>query len=120
MSLGVVVAPTCIYARGSCPRGSCPRSCVSLQRKILVLGPPITLEPQRENFVMGIPTCWYLKTLKFALPPTQNLNASQWNITSGIGHVHFFLFCFDFIWVVSRFSVEYWLISMVMDVSLVG
>ena len=35
------------------------------------------------------PTCWYLKTLKFALPPrrtkfalppTQNPNASQWNI----------------------------------------
>ena len=38
-------------------------------------------------FVLGIPTCWYLKfalpptrTPKFALPPTQTPNASRWNI----------------------------------------
>ena len=38
--------------------------------------------------------------LKFALPPTRNPNASQWNIGcvgspgvgAGIGHVHFMLF----------------------------
>ena len=57
-----------------------------------------------------IPTCWYLKTLKFALPPmqilklalapTQNPNVSQWNIgcvgyqtqSFRVGHVHFMLF----------------------------
>ena len=57
-----------------------------------------------------IPTCWYLKTLKLTLPPTQNikltlpptqnLNTSQWNIACvgsptqnfRIGHVHFMLF----------------------------
>ena len=58
---------------------------------------------------MGL-TCWYLKTLKFALPPTRNLkfafpptptpNACQWNIGgvgspgvgACVGHVHFMLF----------------------------
>ena len=55
------------------------------------------------------------KTLKFALPPTQNPNASQWNIgcvrsqtqNSSVGHIHFFFFGDDFIRVGSRFSVEY-------------
>ena len=40
------------------------------------------------------------KTLKFALPPTQNPNASQWNIcrvgspaqNSRVGHVHLMFF----------------------------
>ena len=66
--------------------------------------------PQHNNFALGIPTCWYLKTRKFALPLTPNLkfafpprpnpNASQWNIgcvgfqtqISHVGHVHF-IFC---------------------------
>ena len=70
------------------------------------LGPRVGLDPQQENFVLRIPTCWYLKTLKFALPSTPNLkfalppmpnpNASQWNIgcvgsqtqNFCIGHVH--------------------------------
>ena len=46
-----------------------------------------------------------MRILEFALPPTQNLNASQWNIgcagsqpqISCIGHVHFMFFCVDFI-----------------------
>ena len=56
-------------------------------------------------FSLGIPTCWHLKTLKFALPqtrtqkfalpPMQNPNACQWNIgcvgSPGVGHVHFTL-----------------------------
>ena len=43
-----------------------------------------------HNLVLPIPTCWYLKTRKFALPPmpnlkfalspTRNPNPSQWNI----------------------------------------
>ena len=33
-----------------------------------------------QKFALAIPTCWYLKTLKFALPPTQIPNESQWNI----------------------------------------
>ena len=41
--------------------------------KPFALGPCIGLDPQCHNFALGIPTCWYLKTLKFALPPTQNL-----------------------------------------------
>ena len=46
-----------------------------------------------KTLALDIPTCWYLKTLKFALPPTPNLkyalpptrtpNVNQWNI----GHV---------------------------------
>ena len=70
----------------------------------------IGLVPQRHYFVLGIPTCWYLKMLKFAFPPTQNIkfafpptqnpNASQWNIDYVgslalglcVGHVHFIIF----------------------------
>ena len=36
-----------------------------------------------ESFALGIPTCWYLKTLNFALPPMQTPNTNRWNI----GHV---------------------------------
>ena len=42
---------------------------------------PVGLDPQRQNSALGIPTCWYLKTRKFALSPTRNLNVSQWNIS---------------------------------------
>ena len=58
--------------------------------KPFTLGPRVGLDPQHHIFVLGIPTCWYLKTLKFALPPTRNIkfalaqtqnpNMSQWNI----------------------------------------
>ena len=65
---------------------------------------------QTRNFALGIQTCWYLKTLKFALPPTRiltfalpptrNPNASQLNIgcvgsqtqISRDGHVRFMFF----------------------------
>ena len=60
------------------------------EAKPFTLGPGIGLEPQSHNFTLGIPTCWYLKTRKFALsptrnikfvlPPTHNPNTSQWNI----------------------------------------
>ena len=61
--------------------------------KPFTLGPGVGLDQQRHNFVLGIPTWWYLKlsknvkicvtptrNIKFALPPTQKPNASQWNI----------------------------------------
>ena len=78
--------------------------------KPFALGPGVGLDPQRHTFALGIPTCWYLKTLKFAflptpnlkiaLPPTPTPNASQWYIgcigsptqISRVGHVHFFFF----------------------------
>ena len=78
--------------------------------KPFALGPRVGLDPQRHNFVLGIPTCWYLKWLKFELPPTQMLkfvlpptptpNTSRWNIASvrspkqnsRVGHVDFMLF----------------------------
>ena len=76
--------------------------------KPFALGPRVGLDTQRHNFALGIPTCWYLKTLKFALPsmrtlkllPTPTPNASRWNIGgigsptrgAGIGHVDFMLF----------------------------
>ena len=49
---------------------------------------------------LGIATCWYLKTLKFALSPAQTPNVSRWNIGdvgffgigSSVGHAHFMLF----------------------------
>ena len=78
--------------------------------KPFALGPHIGLDPQLHNFALGIPTCWYLKMLKvalpprqnikFALPPRQNPNMSQRNIGCVgspmqnflVGHVHFMLF----------------------------
>ena len=62
-----------------------------------------------KTLALGKPTCWYLKALKFALPPTRmlesalpptpNPNASQWNIGcvgspsvgARVGHVHFMM-----------------------------
>ena len=66
----------------------------------VALGPGVGLDPQRHYLALGIPTCLYLKMLKFAFPPTQNPNTSQWNIgcvgslTLGlcVGHVHFIFF----------------------------
>ena len=53
---------------------------IPLQGKTIRVG----LDTHCHNFTLGIPTCWYLKTLKFALPPTPTLNASRWNI-GGVG-----------------------------------
>ena len=39
--------------------------------KPLALGLGVGLEPQHNDFALPIPTCWYLKTLKFALPQTR-------------------------------------------------
>ena len=93
--------------------------------KIFALGPCVGLDPLRQNFASGIPTCWYLKTrkfalpptpnLKFALPPTRNLNASHWNIgcvgsqmqISRIGHIHFIFFVSISFALGSQFPVEY-------------
>ena len=76
---------------------------IPLQRKTWTI-------PPTRNFALGIPTCWYLETLKFALPPmrmlkfvlppTLNPNAGRWNIgwvgspgvAAHVGHVHFMLF----------------------------
>ena len=68
--------------------------------KPFALGPCVGLDPQRHNFALGIPTCWYLKTLKFGLPPTLTPNTSRWNIggvgspkrAAGVGHIDFMLF----------------------------
>ena len=40
---------------------------------LLALGPRVGLDPQRHNFALGIPTCWYLKTLIFVLPRMRTL-----------------------------------------------
>ena len=70
------------------------------RKKKVALGPGVGLAPKRHFFALGIPTCWYLKMLKFAFPPTQNPNTSQWNIGCVgslvlglcVGHVHFISF----------------------------
>ena len=98
--------------------------------KPFALGPGVGLDPQRHNFALVIPTCWYLKTLNFALPPTRTLKfalplslkpptrtggiyigrVGSPTQNSGVGHVHVHLIflVFDFICAGSRFSVEYW------------
>ena len=79
--------------------------------KQLASRPCIGLHPQTQRFCVTYTNiCWFLKTLKFALPqtrnikfafvPTQTLNANQWNIgcfgspTNNVcvGHVHFMFF----------------------------
>ena len=68
-----------------------------------------------QKFALAIPKCWYLKMLKFALPPTGNPNASQWNIgcigsqtqISCVGHVHFIFFVSISFALGSQFPVEY-------------
>ena len=48
---------------------------IPLQHENTHVGPSRWVIPQRktESFVLGIPTCWYLKRLKFALSPMQML-----------------------------------------------
>ena len=83
---------------------------IPMQRKTFCNGGLRWTIPPTQNFALGIPTCWFLKmvkfvlspmqTLKFALPPTWNHNASQWSIGcigfpgagAHVGHVHFMLF----------------------------
>ena len=73
--------------------------------KPFALGPCVGLYPQCHDFSLGIQTCWYLKMLKFALPPMRTPNSCQWNIgcvgspmqNIRVGHVHFFFFGVDFI-----------------------
>ena len=68
--------------------------------KTLALGHRVGQYPQRESFALGIPTCWYLKMLKFALAVTQTPNANRWIIgciasptqNYRFGHVDFMLF----------------------------
>ena len=78
--------------------------------KTLALGCRIGQCPKHKSFALGIPSCWYPKTLKFALPPTQMLkfpstpmqtpNLNRWNNghvgsltqNSCVGHVDFILF----------------------------
>ena len=88
---------------------------IPLRRKNIYVGSLPWPRPPTQNFEMGVPTCWYLKMLKFAFPPTRNPNASQWNIgcvgsqtqISCVGHVHFSFYDVDFIRVGSHFSAEY-------------
>ena len=83
--------------------------------KTFSLGRRVGQYPQRESFALGIPTCWYLRKLKFVLPPTQTPNASQWNIVcvgcpgvgSRVGHVHLIFFVSISFALGSQFQVEY-------------
>ena len=92
----------CSLAQLFCPYAN-PLSLYSQKHSV---GSLHWLRPPTRNFALGLPTCWYLKTLKFALPPiqilkfalspTQNNNTSQWNIgyvrsqtqNFCVGHVH--------------------------------
>ena len=93
--------------------------------KTFALDPGVGQLPQRHNFALPIPTCWYLKmqknalpltqNLKFAIPPPRKPNAGQWNIgcvgsqtqISRVGHVHFILFMSISFVLDSQFPVEY-------------
>ena len=87
-----------------------PKPIFHCDAKPFALGPRVGLDPKHHNFALRIPTCWYLKMLKFALPTTRTLkfalppNASRWNIGgvgspmrgAGIGHVYFMFVSISF------------------------
>ena len=65
--------------------------------------------------LLGIPTCWYLKTRKFALPPMRNPNASQWNITyvgSQTSYLNYFL--------ATNFTIVYRKVTMLLYTCITG
>ena len=76
---------------------------------------PLAWTPNAK-FRIGNTNMLVSKKLKFALPPTQNPNVSQWNIgcvgsqtqNSRVGHVHSFLLGVDFICVGSHFFSGIW------------
>ena len=54
---------------------------IQLRRKTIRVGSWRWLDPHRHHFALEIPTLWYPNAKhKICVPPTQNLNASQWNI----------------------------------------
>ena len=85
---------------------------ILLRHKTIRVGSLLWLGHPMPNFALPIPTCWYLKTLKFAFLPTPNLrlclvpNAKflRWQCT-------FHFFCVDFICVwwptQTKFPVHY-------------
>ena len=86
--------------------------------KPLALGPGVGLDPQRHNFALMLVSKNALPptpNLKFAFPPTQNPNASQWNMgcvgsktqISCVGHVHSIFFVSISFALGSQFPVEY-------------
>ena len=110
--------------------------------KRCMLGPCKCVKPifqcNAKPFALGtfaspnprIPTCWYFFALgdaNFSRHPTQNPNASQWNIgcvgfqtqNSCVGHVHFILFVSISFALGSQrkhiFSVEYGLKTLVLN-----
>ena len=42
------------------------KSIFQCNAKLIALGPGVGLDPQRHNFTLRIPTCWYLKMPNFA------------------------------------------------------
>ena len=66
--------------------------------KYVASGVGVGLCPQRQNFALGIPTCWYIGASQW-----NKANASQWNkghvyfmYISCIFHVYFMLFVHHF------------------------
>ena len=70
---------------------------IPLWRKTTDVGALRWVSPPTRNFALARPTCWYLKTLKFAVPPMSTRNAGEWNIVCigsptqylCVGHVNF-------------------------------
>ena len=80
----------CQYSKLSTHRTDMIKPIFHCDAKPLMLWVGVGQYPQRKKCAFGIPTCWYLRTLKFALPPKPNLklalppmrtpNVNQWNI----------------------------------------
>ena len=63
--------------------------------KTLTLGRRFGQYNECKSFALRIQTCWSLKTLKFALPPTRTLNFRYPQcepLMQRVGHVDFMLF----------------------------
>ena len=76
------------------PRHAESKAYIPLRRKQVALGPGVGLAPQRHYFALGIPTCWYLKMLKFVFPRRKTPAGCVVSLALGlcVGHVHFIFF----------------------------
>ena len=71
--------------------------------KPLAVGHPVGVDPQRDNFALGIPTCWYLKSLADPTQPPTRVNNAQRKLV---------LFPVASRWVPNAFSGGIWALAL--------
>ena len=70
---------------------------IPLQCKSIFVGSLRWLRPPTRNFALAIPTCWYLKTLKFVLPFGTQRNLYSTDLR-WVSNANFSSFWLQFLW----------------------